>query len=286
MFVCYSFIFFPLFWAQWQIYNASTPEERQMYEKEDIERRPKFISENRYLPESVKAFLLGLYELGLPFYITASITIPIFLKSSQQSVMSVTERTSLAASEAFMVPFFTIFSFVEDIVMVRVSYAMSQNDRALTDRLVHAGLAGVILTGVAGGIVGTLLGVFTPALTALTIPGLENDKSLYPGCAFIETVDVNTILPYWLMESWELMGKQVQSVLSGFLYGALEYNLLGWISLVGYFFLAGIWFGNVETYPNPITLLGIAEFFMDWASPIALLLFLVSPMGAQIRERT
>eukprot|EP00587_Corethron_hystrix_P016726 CAMPEP_0113331158 /NCGR_PEP_ID=MMETSP0010_2-20120614/22299_1 /TAXON_ID=216773 ORGANISM="Corethron hystrix, Strain 308" /NCGR_SAMPLE_ID=MMETSP0010_2 /ASSEMBLY_ACC=CAM_ASM_000155 /LENGTH=519 /DNA_ID=CAMNT_0000194325 /DNA_START=518 /DNA_END=2077 /DNA_ORIENTATION=+ /assembly_acc=CAM_ASM_000155 len=200
--------------------------------------------------------------------------------------MSATERTGLAASEAFMVPFFTVFTFVEDIIMVRVSYAMSNKDRVLTDRLVHAGLAGVIVTGVAGGIVGTLLGVFTPALKALTIPGIENDKKLYPGCAFIETVDVNTILPYWLMESWELMGKQVNNVLAGFLMGALEFNLLGWISLVGHFFLAGIWFGNIKTYPNPITLLGIAEFVMDWSSPIALFLFLISPLGAQIRERT
>ncbi|VEU34278.1 unnamed protein product [Pseudo-nitzschia multistriata] len=286
MFLAFAFFMAPLFWAISAIYGSMTPEEREISDQKDEERKPRFITHNRCIPEFLKKTLLGVYELGLPFVITARVTIPIFAKKTQQRYMTVDQRTSLAASEAFMVPFFTIFTFVEEIVMIRVNYAVSENDKALTDRLVHAGLAGVIVTGTIGGIVGTALGLLPGALEALTIPGAENDVAVYPGCNFLEAVDVSMILPYWLLESWELIGKQIGGVLSGFLFGALEFNLLGWIGLVGEILYCFIWFGNIATYGNPVTLLGIAEFVLDWTTPILLTLFLVTPIGSQIREQT
>ena len=200
--------------------------------------------------------------------------------------MNVTERNTLAAAESFMVPFYTVFTFVEDIIMIRVTYAMAKGDKGLTDRLIHMGMAGVIVTGLLAGIVGTLLGIFDTTLRAITIPGQANDEILYPGCSFIESVDLSTILPYWLMESWACMGIQFNGVLSGFLMGAYEYSFQGWIGMIGLGAFSWIWFANVGTFGNPLTLLAIAEFVKDWISPLFYIAYLQSPLAAQIRERT
>lgn len=72
----------------------------------------------------------------------------------------------------------------------------------------------------------------------------------------------------------------------GFFYGAHEYNLMGWLASIPIAVFAGIWFGNIQTTTNPLTLLGIGEIVMDYLIPSLLIGFIVSPMGSQIRERT
>jgi len=70
------------------------------------------------------------------------------------------------------------------------------------------------------------------------------------------------------------------------LMGSLEYDLLGWISSIGLGVFCLIWFGNVATFPNLITLLGISEFAQDWVTTLLLLGLLLSPLGKPIAERT
>ena len=280
------FVYIPTIWAFKKMWKSMSKEEREIAEKEEMERYPWFITRSRWIPSWSKTTLLWIYELGMPCFATAMIMIGIYLKQSEQENMTVTERNSLAAAEAFMVPFYTVFTFVEDIIMIRVSYSLAQGDKGLTDRLMHMGLAGVLVSGTIAGLVGTLLGAFDKSLKAITIPGLANDKELYPGCSFIESVDLSMIIPYWMMESWGCMGLQINGVLTGFLMGAYEWNLMGWIGLVGWGVFAGIWFGNVGTFPNPLTLLGIAEISKDWIMPVLYLCFLLSPTGEQVRERT
>jgi hypothetical protein len=286
MHIANAFIYFPLFWGTTALYKSMSGEEREVYAAEEEERNPKFITESRWLPNFLKSILLAVWNMGLIGNIVASIVISIFLKQSEQENMSVLERNSLAASEAFMDPYYRIFSFIEEIIMIRVSYAMVKGDKKLTDRLIHMGLAGVVIAGTLAGIIGTLLGVFDKSLAALTIPGMANDMALYPGCSFISSVDTDRILPYWLMESWALLATQIGGVLSGFFLGALEFQFSSWISLISQGVFAGIWFGNVGTYENPQTLLGIAEFVRDWLAPLLMIGFLVSPSAKYLRERT
>jgi len=226
MHIANCFIYLPLWWGMGALYKSMTKEEREIYAAEEEERKPKFITESKWLPNFLKSILLSVWDMGLIGNIVATIVIGNLLKQSEQENMSVLERNSLAASEAFMDPYYRIFSFIEEIIMIRVSYAMVKGDKKLTDRLIHMGLAGVLIAGILAGIVGTLLGVFDKSLAALTIPGMANDKALYPGCSFIDSVDTNRILPYWLMESWALLATQISGVLSGFFSGSPRVSIL------------------------------------------------------------
>ena len=89
-----------------------------------------------------------------------------------------------------------------------------------------------------------------------------------------------------MLESWENIGVQVTGVLAGFLIGSLEYTVFGWLGLISQMIFVGIWFPNMATYPNPITLLGIAEFAKDWSLPLVLIAYLKSPLSTQIRDHT
>ena len=286
MLIAWSFFMVPLYYAMYSMYQNMTPEQRESENIKDQEKKPRFITHSSWMPNCLKSVTLFWYGLGVWGYFTAVVVVPIFAKQTQQLYMSVIERNTLAASEAFWEPFKMIFTFVEEIITIRVSYAMSRNDKEMTDRLIHAGIAGVIITGIFGGIVGTFLGVIPATLNALTTPGIANDLRLYPGCSYIENAETEAIIPYWMMESWGLMGRQIGFVMMGFFFGALEFNIFGWFGIISISVYCGVWFGNVATYPNPLTLLGIAEFAMDWTLPFFLIGFMVSPLGAQIRERT
>ena len=61
---------------------------------------------------------------------------------------------------------------------------------------------------------------------------------------------------------------------------------MGWILNVTLSLNLIIWFSNVKTSLNPLTLLGIAETSADIALPVLSILFLSSPLGFQIRDRT
>ena len=276
----------PLIVVGMGLWKSMSEEEKEELKKEGIESQPKFIRESK-LSKGMKKFLTHWWYNGIFISIIGAIFLGIYLKRTEQSSMTTVERTSLMSAEAFFDPFYTAFTFVDDIIMIRVTYALANNDKLLTNRLIHMGLVGVTITGIAGGIVATILGLSQTTLQLLTNPGRENDLALYPGCEFIGNIDTNLIVPYWMMEAWGCWGQQIGRVFAGFLTGAGEIALMGWIGSIGTGIFAAIWFPNYRTFGNPLTLLGIAEITMDWLLPMIYVLVLVAtPYGKQIGERT
>jgi len=226
-----------------------------------------------------------LFAMGLPVYLVAQILVPIFMRNSIQVSMSVGSRNSLIAAEAFLVPYSAIFQFIEDIVLVKVNYAIGSGNKVLTNQLVHAGIAGSFGTGLIAAVLATILGVIPPVLHALTNPGLQNDEKLYPGCEFISNSRTG-IVPYWLFEAWSMPGDQIGLVMSGFMIGALEVETIGWIGAVSIATIPIIWFSRVMSTMSPLLLLGSAEFTAAWALPVLSIAYIASPLGADLREHT
>ena len=176
---------------------------------------------------------------------------------------------------------------MEDIVNVKINYALSSGDLAGANTLVHLGIAGSILTGLFASLLASILGVIPPVLTALTNPGIKNDMEIYSGCDIIEEGASETlIIPYWFIEVWSFPGTQIAMVLVGFMYGALEYNTVGWFQTIGICMLPLIWFTCLSKPIEPLILLATAEFAVPYVTVVLVVLYLITPLGSDIRKNT
>ena len=210
------------------------------------------------------------------------------MKPSIQKHLNVSSRTALQSAEAFLIPYKEVFQFVEDIINIKINYALCSGDTVAANKLVHLGIAGSIMTGLLASIIASILGSIPPVLQALTNPGLESDLELYPDCSIIAQAgdSQDLLLKYWMIEVWKFPGTQVAMVLAGFMYGAMEYNLAGWIMALGWGLLPLVWFGNLSKPIETLVLLALAEFSVPYLIVVLSVLYLVSHLGSNIREDT
>ena len=81
--------------------------------------------------------LAHIWNKGIWIGTTAFVVVPIFMKQSIQEQLTVSSRNVLQSAEAFLVPYKEIFQFVEDIVSVKINYALSSRNKSLANTLVH-----------------------------------------------------------------------------------------------------------------------------------------------------
>mmetsp|Transcript_18901 Transcript_18901/g.41182 ORF Transcript_18901/g.41182 Transcript_18901/m.41182 type:complete len:686 (+) Transcript_18901:333-2390(+) len=284
MYIAFGFIFFLQFCYSYffaKLYEESRFARTAMDAMEEKSGGPWWIQK---MPRLAQKF----FTLGLWVSITVAVVSPIFMKDSVQRALVVTSRNVLMSSEAFLVPYKEIFQFIEDIVSVRVNYALTRGDKALADQLVHAGIAGSFLTGLLAATIATILGVIPAVLRALTNPGFFNDMALYPGCDIISAAGERTseILRYWLVEVWSFPGAQLGMVLNGFMLGALEIPTTGWIMAISLSCTPLIWFTRIDSSGSPLLLLSWAEFAAAWVYPVLSICYIVSPLGSTLRDNT
>ncbi|KAL3786188.1 hypothetical protein HJC23_001264 [Cyclotella cryptica] len=281
MFIAFAVIFIPKFFIR-------------VYFKEIRERDPTLIEDVKFgkkpgwMNSGLLKYVAWMWDFGIWVGVTVLIIMPIFMKPSIQKNLTVSSRTALQSAEAFLVPYKEIFQFVEDIISIRINYALSRGDKVAANSLTHLGIAGALMTGLIASGFASVLGAIPPVLQALTNPGMKSDLALYPGCAIIEEAadSHDLIFNYWMIEVWKFPGTQVTMVLSGFMYGALEYNLAGWIMAIGWSMLPLIWFLNLSKAIEPLILLALGEFTVPYCMLLLSLLYLVSPLGKSIREFT
>lgn len=255
--------------------------------------------------------LAHIWNKGIWVGTTAFVVIPIFMKQSIQEQLTVSSRNVLQSAEAFLVPYKEIFQFVEDIVSIKINYALSSRNKSLANTLVHLGLAASLISGLGASAVAAILGVFPRVLQALTNPGLHNDLTLYPDCNIVEASQDSDdlIRPYWQIEVWKFLGTQVVAgrsklnlqllhtltlkttthhitVLAGFMFGALEYDAYGWIMALGFGTLPLIWFTGLDNPIEPLILLAWGEFSVSYVTLALTILYLTSPLGSSIRDKT
>lgn len=223
---------------------SKSAEELEEFEKEKQTNKPKFLAKMGRLEYP----LTKLFNLGLTVFIAAAIALEIMLNRSYQANMAVNERNALMSVLVFMSPFDEIFQFIEDIVMVKMMYALGRGDKRMTNKLVHTGIVGSILAGIIAGIIGTIIIFIQPARDFFASPGLENSILLYPDCEFIGNFDSYNILPLWLLKSWRLLFAQIGMVLTGLFLGAREYNVYAWIVSCALAIQGIIWVSTILFY--------------------------------------
>ncbi|KAL7519123.1 hypothetical protein ACHAWX_004703 [Stephanocyclus meneghinianus] len=281
MFIAFTVIIIPKFFAL-------------AYFKEIRERDPtlieviKFGKKPGWINSGLLKHVAWMWDFGIVVGVTVLIIMPIFMKPSIQKNLTVSSRTALQSAEAFLVPYKEIFQFVEDIISIRINYALSRGDMVAANSLTHLGIAGAMMTGLFASGLASVLGAIPRVLQALTNPGMKTDLALYPGCDIIEAAaeSQGLILSYWMIEVWKYPGTQVAMVLTGFMYGALEYNLAGWFMAIGWSMLPLIWFMNLSKSIEPLILLALGEFAVPYCILLLSISYLVSPLGRSITEST
>ena len=281
MFIAFSLIFIPQFFIH-KYFHAIYKKDPTLLDNVNFDNIPTWITNNRILK-----YLSWVWGWGIWVAVAALVAVPTIMKPSIQANLVVTSRNVLQSAEAFLIPYKEIFKFVEDIVNVKINYALSSGDLAGANTLVHLGIAGSILTGLFASLLASILGVIPPVLTALTNPGIKNDMEIYSGCDIIEEGASETlIIPYWFIEVWSFPGTQITMVLVGFMYGALEYNTVGWFQTIGICMLPLIWFTCLSEPIEPLILLAAAEFAVPYVTVVLTVLFLITPLGSDIRKNT
>lgn len=131
MFIAFGFIFFLNWCYSYFFAKLFTESPFARAALEEMEEK----SSGPWWTRKLPAFLQQVFKLGLWVSITVAVVSPIFMKDSVQRALVVTSRNVLMSSEAFLVPYKEIFQFIEDIVSVRVNYALTRGDKALADQV-------------------------------------------------------------------------------------------------------------------------------------------------------
>ena len=281
MFIAFALIFLPEIFVR-KYFHQIYERDPSLLDNVQSNKRP------TWLLRWPLSHLAWLYDWGVWVGVTVLIVTPTIMKPSIQEELNVSARTVLQSAEAFLVPYKEIFQFVEDIINIKINYALSSGDLHAANELVHLGIAGSIFTGLLASLIATVLGAIPPVLQALTNPGYQSDLELYPGCTIIEDAadSHNLILRYWMIEVWKFPGTQAAMVIAGFMYGAMEYNLAGWIMSLGWAILPLIWFTSLSKPIEKLILLAWAEFSVPYLIVALSIIYLVSPLGASIRDET
>lgn len=273
--ICFVFMFIPLFYHK---FGMQTADQRIAFKK-------------RMTPSWVEKIPIGLvqkiFQFGLFAYITAQVMVPIYMRDSIQANLNVSSRNSLLAAEAFLVPFKDIFQFIEDVILIRVNFSLATGNKKQTNHLVHVGILSSVIVGIVASSLGTILAVIPAVLNALTNPGGSNDAILYPECSLIEHDDSN-VQTYWIVEMWGIPGQLLGLVMSGFMMGGMELSTVGWLGSIGIGMIPLIWFTSISKHAESgaLTLLALAEFAASWVFPIISLVYIMSPLGKDLREHT
>ena len=167
--------------------------------------------------------------MGLLVIIAGLIAVPILMADSIQSSLNVTKRNALLGAAAFMDPYRDVFQFIEDIVLIRVSYSLATGHKKNTNQLMHVGIVAAFCTGIVAAVIGTILGVIPAVLSTLTNPGAVNNEAMYPDCELVTSYDSSIVMPYWIIQMCGMPGQLLGLVLSGFIFGAHQWLVGGWI---------------------------------------------------------
>ena len=153
--------------------------------------------------------------------IVCMIMMPIYMMNSIQSSFTPAERNAVLAVGAFLTPADEIFSFLEDLMVVRISYAIATKRYYLANRLLRFGLLVGFCCGVVGAAVCSLLTVSEKVYEAIVLPGYDRDVEQYPDCELVSVGHslLRSTKPYFLLLVWKWPLGFMNTCLGGFALG-------------------------------------------------------------------
>jgi hypothetical protein len=199
---------------------------------------------------------------GYLAYLVVGIYVSIEMNKEIAIYLTSSQRVAWQTGGAFLAPYTMIFSFLEDLVNIKVRFAIARSDFEAVNQLVRSGMVVGFLSGVVAAAIATLLTVNAGVFEDIVYPSGKVDQEAYPDCTLLHSADVtSSFVKYFLLTIWQWPIFWSLKALNGFANGAAQFWLLGWPSAAGTLLTYLFWYHNLETpywEDKRLILLGVA----------------------------
>lgn len=168
----------------------------------------------------VRRVLRILAGLAIVAFIAAEVYCAILIANATQRALTVPERNSMLAADAFLVPLVEIFQFLEDVVAVKISAAMVTGETHLVRHILIMGVVGGILCGTVAASVATAICSWPAAIQWILAPYSMHDS--YLQCPLVPQgpAAADSARMYWLLQVWSWPLGFACRAIKGFLFGS------------------------------------------------------------------
>ncbi|OLP77508.1 hypothetical protein AK812_SmicGene42421 [Symbiodinium microadriaticum] len=168
----------------------------------------------------VRRVLRILAGLAIMAFIAAEVYCAILIANATQRALTVPERNSMLAADAFLVPLVEIFQFLEDVVAVKISAAMVTGETHLVRHILIMGVVGGILCGTVAASVATAICSWPAAIQWILAPYSMHDS--YLQCPLVPQgpAAADSARMYWLLQVWSWPLGFACRAIKGFLFGS------------------------------------------------------------------
>lgn len=177
--------------------------------------------------------------------VSLGITIGIKINQQTQGLLPATSRNAQIIAESVLNPIDDIFSFLDDILLVKIGVALIAGDYAQMRKVFFLGVFGGAAMGVIGALCSTVL-VLVPSLAQAMLNPFGAAAAM-DGCHLADNEEIWPASVYFLMTAWAWPFSFASFALSGFAMALNNFEVLaiiGVISNLVYFLGITVLFGN------------------------------------------
>ena len=233
------------------------------------------------------------YVIG--FLILAIFATQIFemtiMPPSVQATLSPQAAAAKVAMSSFLEPVKEVFAFLEDVMLVKVSYALAQGNLEELNQLLHASVLFGLMSGALSFLLMAAVAAGDGSAAALLNPAAApNDILIASNCTLIPSTDelLSVARPFWLLSCATWMPTFAMAGFTGFLAGAGRFEIVLLPGIIGLAVPISIWFGLKGSLPifgidNPLTVLGLAYGVGPWLNALLCLAIVACSPGLRAR---
>lgn len=165
--------------------------------------------------------------LGTVFFMASlaiGINVLIHMNEIAQSNLSVTGRNGMIVAEGILNPMDDIFSFIDDIIMVKIGIAAASGDAAGMRKVFWLGTVGGVLCGCFGACIATIVAFVEPLRDAALDPFSTSLCTLTKG-------DVDATAVYFALSAWQWPFTFASNAFAGFAVAINDLPMFGFVML-------------------------------------------------------
>ncbi len=213
-----------------------------------------------------RIFLIVLVALIYFASIMAVVAEAVIMPQQIQASLPPADRSAQLAMQSFLAPVQEIFAFLEDTMTVKVGYAVAAMNYSELNALLHIGVIGGAVSGVAAFLLMVWVAFYNTTAEAVLNPShASNQQLIDDGCALVPTTAhlLAHARTYWVLLTLAWIPNFAAKSVFGFLVGAGHLAPMMFAMIVQATVPIGLWF-TLKDRMRPLTALGWSYGTQDW----------------------